>query len=228
MAARTEPEPFSLRPHNRDEIMKRTQIAAAVVALTLSVSGPATASQHSQVHGIQQMLTQCGFDPGPLDGRWGRQTAEAAAQFVRAHGGEAEDPLWVQASDPDYRADLIAQVESHRSGSSEPCPSPNSEIWECSTLFESSELMLTADHDAGAGTVKMGSIPTIGTHFAVNGLDRVWIWPDNREPPGVYQFLIGPRDTLGLRGFYLHFPHSKLDEMVESKASYSCEQIAGR
>ena len=72
----------------------------------------------------------------------------------------------------------------------------------------------------------MGSLPTIETFFAVEGLDRIWVWYGSEGDQ--YQFLIGPRAGLGLQGYYYHFPASTEEgEMVESRAAYSCEQASG-
>jgi len=53
------------------------------------MSAAASAGFHNreEIREIQQMLMQCGFDPGPVDGRWGQMTARAAAQYIRGHGG---------------------------------------------------------------------------------------------------------------------------------------------
>ncbi len=61
---------------------------------------------------IQKILAQCDFNPGPIDGLWGRKTAAAAAEFVKAHGGAPKEA----------RLDLIVQVDGYRIGDAGPCP----------------------------------------------------------------------------------------------------------
>ena len=64
------------------------------------------------VRTVQSAIKKCGFNPGPIDGVWGRKTAAAAANFIRAHGGSP-------SSD---RASLMAQVDGHRVGDAGQCP----------------------------------------------------------------------------------------------------------
>ena len=40
---------------------------------------------HDQALTIQRQLSAAGFDPGPLDGRWGPQTKAAVIEFQRSH-----------------------------------------------------------------------------------------------------------------------------------------------
>jgi len=185
-----------------------------------------TAQPNGAVRAIQKMLAQCGFDPGPADGDWGQQTARAATQFLRAHDALTGKPRWNQVSDDEQRAKLIAQVNAYRAEGTESCPAPGSEIWECETPFSSApEILLTADHAIEGGTVKMGTIPIIKTHFTVEGLERAWRWVNRSDKQ--YAFTIGPHGAFGLRGFYFDFSHdTDEDDMVESQAAYSCEQTA--
>ena len=232
--------PLSVMNDGYMSVAKKGKIALLALTFGIFSSFPAVADlhNHSEVREIQEMLVQCGFEPGPIDGHWGHQTARAAADYIRAHGGSVRSGIEVL---------LINQVQDLVVSSGGPCPqaeetepeieeekqqaeiqeaAPNSEIWECTTIFESSQVLLTADHDTDTGTIKMGTLPTIETFFGVEGLDRVWLWPDNSDPSGFYQFLIGPRGATGLQGYYIHFPHSTMDEMVESQASYYCAQTA--
>ena len=64
------------------------------------------------VASIQESLAQCDFNPGPVDGLWGRKTAAAAKEFVKAHGGAPKEA----------RLDLIVQVDGYRVGDAGPCP----------------------------------------------------------------------------------------------------------
>ena len=81
------------------------------IALFL-IFGPAWAEQQG-VADIQSMLAECGFNPGPVDGLWGSKTASAAADYVRAHGGQP---------DSGKRVNLMAQVDGYRIGDQGPCP----------------------------------------------------------------------------------------------------------
>ena len=68
------------------------------------------------IRSMQQVLAECGFQPGPADGIWGDRTERAATSFVRAHGGE-----------PAYgdRGRLAEQVGSYLKGDAVPCPGPS-------------------------------------------------------------------------------------------------------
>ena len=59
------------------------------------------------------MLTQCGFPPGPVDGRWKQRTARAAADYIRAHGG-------IVRSGNEYS--LIFRVQDLIVSAGGPCP----------------------------------------------------------------------------------------------------------
>ncbi|MBC6443164.1 MAG: peptidoglycan-binding protein [Rhodobacteraceae bacterium] len=207
--------------------MKNT-LKAGLVLLIVITAGPVMAYSHNnQVREIQQMLAQCGFDPGPVDGNWGRQTARAAAEYIRAHGALADNARWTEPSDTDRRTSLIAQIGTHLEKSAQPCPAPGSEIWECSTVLSrgNPEILLAADHSTETGQVKLGTIPVIGTLFAVEGLERAWRWRRSSEKG--YAFTIGPHGAFGLSGFYFDFSHAADENgMVKSQAHYSCEQVA--
>ncbi len=86
---------------------------AALVALATSVFATDEASKNS-IREVQQVLKDCGFNPGPIDGIWGKITENAATAYVRAHGTTpiADDSVL-----------LMAQVDGHRVGDSGPCPS---------------------------------------------------------------------------------------------------------
>ena len=73
---------------------------------------PEIAAARESVRQIQSVLEQCGFDPGPIDGIWGRRTGKAAAAFVKAHG------ISLQAGE----AEIMAQIDSVRIGDAGPCP----------------------------------------------------------------------------------------------------------
>ena len=200
--------------------------------------------QDGQVREIQQTLKRCGFDPGPVDGQWGAATAGATAAYIRAHGGDAEAPGYRNRNNPAVRRQLIAQASSYMDNA-QPCPAPGGEVWECKAAFGTSKIMLKADHEAGSGVVRMGTLPPIETLFEVRGLDRLWIWfgAGNAESavealasmlietdasPEHYQFLIGPRGGFGLQGYYFDFPSgTKVGETVESQAAYTCNQTSG-
>ena len=201
-------------------------------------------SQDGQVREIQQTLKRCGFDPGPVDGQWGAATAGATAAYIRAHGGDAETPVYRNRNNPAVRRQLIAQAGSYMDNA-QPCPAPGGEVWECEAAFGTSKIMLKADHEAGSGVVRMGTLPPIETFFGVEGLDRLWTWFDagsaksaaealaamlieTDATPEHYQFLIGPRGGFGLQGYYFHFPSGmKAGETVESQAAYTCNQTSG-
>lgn len=58
-----------------------------VAVLYLILWSPfASAQGDPQIRQAQERLNTAGFDPGPLDGRLGRQTTEALRQYQAAHG----------------------------------------------------------------------------------------------------------------------------------------------
>lgn len=66
-------------------------IALSWTALT---AGPTDAGP-AEVRQIQQRLNDLGYDPGPVDGAWGRRTESAARKFLSGRGlSEADVWLW--------------------------------------------------------------------------------------------------------------------------------------
>ena len=58
---------------------RQVHVVLAIAALTLSLATATNASLHNtkEVKALQQVLRQCGFDPGPSDGNWGTKTARS-------------------------------------------------------------------------------------------------------------------------------------------------------
>lgn len=223
---------------------RQARVAVTIAALAISLATSASADLHNtrEVKALQQVLRRCGFDPGPIDGQWGAMTARATAAYIRAHGGDAEAPSYGNRNNPVVRRQLITQAGSYMD-KAQPCPAPGGEVWECVTVFGTSRTMLKADHEAGTGVVRMGTLPPIETFFEVRGPARLWIWLDagiarsaadalasmsGETAPEHHAFQIGPRGGPGLQGHYFHFPSgTKADEIVESQATYVCEQTSG-
>ncbi|MYH59754.1 MAG: peptidoglycan-binding protein [Boseongicola sp. SB0675_bin_26] len=232
------------RPKRKPMPFRQARVAVTIAALAISLATSASADLHNtrEVKALQQVLRRCGFDPGPIDGQWGAMTARATAAYIRAHGGDAEAPSYGNRNNPVVRRQLITQAGSYMD-KAQPCPAPGGEVWECVTVFGTSRTMLKADHEAGTGVVRMGTLPPIETFFEVRGPARLWIWLDagiarsaadalasmsGETAPEHHAFQIGPRGGPGLQGHYFHFPSgTKADEIVESQATYVCEQTSG-
>lgn len=59
---------------------------AATGSVAASDSIEAKAAEHATVKGVQQVLADLGYVPGPIDGVWGAETAGAVAAFQRDRG----------------------------------------------------------------------------------------------------------------------------------------------
>ena len=75
--------------------------------------------EKDNIRAVQQVLKDCGFNPGPIDGIWGNKTTAAAKSFVRAHGGSPEAANYVI---------LMVKVDAYRVGDAGPCPPPGTEL----------------------------------------------------------------------------------------------------
>ncbi len=128
---------------------------------------------------IQQVLNQCGFNPGPIDGAWGNRTAKAARAFVRAHGLHPSNK----------RVVLMSQVD----GKAEICPPNNAIDWErrwlCDGGFLSlaGEMALYQKKMTGKGRVVHDGLE-VDTDYRVEGLERAWLW--GLRDDDVYQYVI--------------------------------------
>jgi peptidoglycan hydrolase-like protein with peptidoglycan-binding domain len=60
--------------------------SAATGSVAASDSIAANAAEHDTVKGVQQVLADLGYAPGPVDGAWGENTARAVTAFQRDHG----------------------------------------------------------------------------------------------------------------------------------------------
>ena len=89
-------------------------VFAAFIALATSVFATDDVVKDN-IRDIQQILKDCGFNPGPADGIWGKRTGAAAKKFIRAHGATPTG---------DEIKFLMAQVDGYRVGDSGPCPPP--------------------------------------------------------------------------------------------------------
>lgn len=91
-------------------------IIAGILALLLfaSMGSHADTAEQESVRGVQGMLKECGFNPGPIDGLWGNRTAKAAKDYIRAHGGSPQSEKNL----------IVAQVDGYRAGDDGPCPNP--------------------------------------------------------------------------------------------------------
>ena len=94
--------------------MKPMRILIAAAMLTLAATAFAAEDvEKENIRAVQQVLKDCGFNPGAIDGIWGNKTTAAAKSYVRAHGGSPEAENYVI---------LMVKVDHYRLGDSEPCP----------------------------------------------------------------------------------------------------------
>ncbi len=171
--------------------------------------------QAENISEIQQVLNQCGFNSGPIDGAWGKKTAKAATAYVRAHGG---------APNTDSRTRLMAQVNSYRVGDAEPCPPAGAVDWErywsCKGgLFSTGvELELYQKKMTGKGRVLQDGIE-INTDYRIEGLSRVWLW--GLRDDNIFRYVIQLHEN---RAAYYDFGTSENKQTTaESEAIYFCE-----
>ena len=69
-------------------------LRTVAVALILStLIAPASQAQTYTVRDVQSWLTQLGYNPGPVDGSYGRRTAEALTNFYKAQGKQFDGTL---------------------------------------------------------------------------------------------------------------------------------------
>ena len=76
--------------HSR-QFMKFEAAKNVILAVSLfffCVSAEIAWSQNYKVKHLQSKLTLSGFDPGPVDGFWGKRTASALAKMLNANGIE--------------------------------------------------------------------------------------------------------------------------------------------
>jgi peptidoglycan hydrolase-like protein with peptidoglycan-binding domain len=72
-----------------DELLRQillgdsVESAAATGSVAASGSIEANAAESATVKGIQQVLADLGYAPGPVDGAWGTNTARAVSAFQR-------------------------------------------------------------------------------------------------------------------------------------------------
>lgn len=92
----------------------RLHMALAAIVLAFATQAHA---QDEETRSIQAMLTECGFAPGPVDGRWGKKTEAAVVHYLTRHGETPGDSLL-----HDGRSGLIAKVNGYRAGDQGPCP----------------------------------------------------------------------------------------------------------
>ncbi len=93
------------------------------------------------------------------------------------------------------------------------------ETWKCDGGFgHSGTVTVTADHEAGSGTIAVNGRLEIETRFHVRGLNLYWHWTDgNNERFG---FSISPDDV----GGYYEFANTT--DKVPPKLRYrSCERL---
>ena len=98
--------------------MKKPHLPITIVtciALSLSLATTAQPDDAGKrgIRDVQQVLKDCGFSPGPIDGVWGNQTTTAAKSFLQAHG---------EPSASENTTILMTQVDSYRIGDDGPCP----------------------------------------------------------------------------------------------------------
>lgn len=94
--------------------MKRAIIGILALLLFVPMGSHAETGEQESIRGVQDMLKECGFNPGPIDGLWGNRTAKAAKDYIRAHGGSPQSEKNL----------IVAQVDGYRVGDDGPCPNP--------------------------------------------------------------------------------------------------------
>ena len=183
-----------LKQHQRESENKRLKIEAKQ-------------RESKHISEIQQVLNQCGFNPGPIDGTWGNRTAKAAREFIRAHGLHPSNK----------RVVLMAQVD----GKAGICPQNNAIDWERRWLCKGGlsnlglEMELYQKKMPGKGRVVQDGIE-IETDYRVEGLKRAWLWGVRDDQ--VYQYAI---TVHGREAYYYDFGTDKTE--AESEAGYLCD-----
>ncbi len=69
--------------------MKKISVIVMVLAILCAINLPtetAARSYDAEAHRVQRVLQERGYDPGPLDGIWGRMTWSAVKAFQRDAG----------------------------------------------------------------------------------------------------------------------------------------------
>ncbi len=115
---------------------------AAFLLLTMPGHAEDEAAKNS-IREVQQALNGCGFNAGAIDGDYGKRTTQAAAAFVRAHGGNPNTG---------DKTLLLAQVDFYRAGDAGPCPPEGTEA-EATASNESEPA-----GEAGSVTAEAGSV----------------------------------------------------------------------
>ena len=89
-------------------------LAAFLLLISVFTSGLLYGDvEKDNIRAVQQVLKDCGFNPGSIDGIWGNKTTAAAKSFVQAHGGSPEAANYVI---------LMVKVDAYRVGDAGPCP----------------------------------------------------------------------------------------------------------
>ncbi len=122
----------------------RLAILTMAAFLLLAMPGHAEdEAAKNSIREVQQALNGCGFNAGAIDGDFGKRTTQAAAAFVRAHGGNPNTG---------DKTLLLAQVDFYRAGDAGPCPPEGTEA-EATASNESEPA-----GEAGSVTAEAGSV----------------------------------------------------------------------
>lgn len=95
-------------------------IFTMAVFLITGTQGMADESAKDGIREVQAVLKECGFNPGPVDGAWGKRTTSAAQAYIQAHIGEIPQSNSVEL--------LMALVVGLRTGDAGPCPKGGGKI----------------------------------------------------------------------------------------------------
>ncbi len=125
-------------------VVGRLAILTMATFLLLTMPGYAEdEAAKNSIREVQQALNGCGFNAGAIDGDFGKRTTQAAAAFVRAHGGNPNTG---------DKTLLLAQVDFYRAGDAGPCPPEGTEA-EATASNESEPA-----GEAGSVTAEAGSV----------------------------------------------------------------------
>lgn len=158
-------------------------------------------STESQLHSIQSALTECGFDPGPIDGVWGAKTRIAANAYLEAHGVSAKSNVPL----------LISQIDSF----GKRCPATK-QVAESNGKANDTSENKGREWDSGAIKVAQWGLERCGYKVDINGVH------DAKMKSAMRQYLVDsgkPNKDLSLSKFNLEQRGCPEGRSASSKSS---------